>query len=102
MRPGTCNPILGAAMGDQELERLLLERLTSHPVLCAKGYTADLDAIGSVVVQRGEHVRGIWRSVLGVLEWTPAGYNRPLFQVADVETAVRHTLVALGLEEPRS
>jgi hypothetical protein len=102
MRPGTCNPILGAAMGDQELERLLLEQLTSHPVLREKGYAADLDAIGSVVVQRGEHVRGIWRSVLGVLEWTPAGYNRPLFQVADVEAAVRHTLVALGLEEPRS
>jgi hypothetical protein len=101
-RPGNCNILSLAAMGDHELERLLLKELTRHPLLGAKGYSAQLDTIGSIVVQRGEHVRGIWRSVLGVLEWTPAGYNRPLFQVANVEAAVWHTLVALGLEEPRS
>ena len=88
-------------MSDKELQQLLFERLQSYPELAAKGYEVLLDEQGRVVIHRGGHVRGIWLSVMSVLQWTPAGYNGPLFQVADVEAAVWHTLVALGLEKPR-
>ena len=76
---------------------MLLDLLSVNAALMAKGYGVRLDQYGSVVVHRGGHVRGGWRSVLGVLEWTPAGYYVALFKVADVDAAVWHTLVALGL-----
>lgn len=85
-------------MSDQELELQLLERLRVDPILIAKDYAVELDDEGRVVIHRAGHFRGVWRAVLGVLEWTPAGYNGPLFTVADVEAAVWHTLVALGLD----
>lgn len=88
-------------MSDQELEQLLMLRLRSHPVLAAKGYSVEFDALNQLIIHRGGHFRGVWRSVLGVLEWTPAGYNGALFKVADVEAAVWHTLVALGLDAPK-
>lgn len=88
-------------MSDQELEMQLLERLRGSPKLIAKGYAVEVDGEGRVVIHRGGHFRGVWRSVLGVLEWTPAGYNGPLFKVADLDAAVWHTLVALGLESPK-
>jgi hypothetical protein len=88
-------------MSDKELQQLLFEQLKSHPALALKEFEVLLDEQGRVVIHRGGHVRGIWLAVMAVLQWTPAGYNGPLFQVADVEAAVWHTLVALGLEKPR-
>jgi hypothetical protein len=88
-------------MNDMALEQRLLARLNEHEALKVKGYAADLDEHGNVMIHRDGDASGIWRSVLGVLHWTPTGYNGPLFQVADVDAAVWHTLIALGLKEPR-
>jgi hypothetical protein len=84
-------------MSDQEIEKALWQRLQKNRALSWHGYAVLFDDHGHVVIDRSGHVKGVWQAIGGVLAWIPAGYNEPLYKVADVDAAEQHTLVALGL-----
>jgi hypothetical protein len=84
-------------MSDQEIENLLWQLLRQNEILRRNGYAVMFDEHGHVVIDRAGHVKGVWRAMDGVLAWSPAGYNEPLYKVADAKAAEHHTLVALGL-----
>ena len=86
-------------MSDHEIEKLLFERLSANLELASRGYSVELNERGDLVIDRAGHVKGVWRSQFGVLEWTPAGYNGPIYRVANIDAAERHTLIALGFAD---
>jgi hypothetical protein len=59
------------------------------------GLTAGFGEQGGVVIERRGHVRGIWRCLGGEFAWTPAGYNEPVHEAADIEAAVAYTQALL-------
>jgi hypothetical protein len=84
-------------MSDQDIENLLWHLLQQNEVLQRNGYAVLFNEQGHVVIDRAGHVKGVWQAIDGVLAWTPAGYNEPLYKVADAKAAEQHTLVAFGL-----
>ena len=86
-------------MSDQEIEFLLWKQLVQNVLLKRHGFSVMLSENGDVIVDRRGHVRGIWRSQSGRLEWTPAGYNEALVFADDVVEAERMLVEVLGLGE---
>ncbi len=70
----------------------LMEALQAQEVLTLRGFTAACGSTGSVVVDRWNHVRGVWDFRNGVYYWTDAGYSQPSFRAESLEGAVAQTL----------
>ncbi len=86
-------------MSDQEIEILLWQVLVQNRLLKAQGFSVVLSENGDVIVDRRGHVRGIWRSNAGQLEWTPAGYNEAQATASDAAEAELVLIAALGLDQ---
>ncbi len=77
--------------------RRLHDALTGQTVLAGRGYSFDIEeSTHALVARRGDHVRGVWRCADGEFTWTPPGYAHPTHRVADVDSALRYTVVVLA------
>ncbi len=86
-------------MSDQEIEILLWQQLERNVLLKRHGFSVVVSETGDVIVDKRGHVRGVWRSKAGQLEWTPAGYNEAQLFAADVGEAEQMVIEALGLDD---
>lgn len=83
-------------MGANTENTKLMEELEADETLKTRGYTAACGPTGGVVLDRWNHVRGLWHYVQGHYFWTPAGYNAPTFCCTTHEEALRHTLETIS------
>lgn len=67
----------------------LKDRIEAEESLKARGFTASCGPTGGVVVDRWNHVRGVWHFHAGNFYWTPAGYNEPSYRTESLEAALR-------------
>jgi hypothetical protein len=79
-------------MGESLQNTELMLALEAQETLKLRGFTASCGPTGSVVVDRWNHVRGVWHFHAGNYFWTDAGYSQPSFRVNSLEGAVEHTL----------
>jgi hypothetical protein len=79
-------------MGESLQNTELMVALEAQETLKLRGFTASCGPTGSVVVDRWNHVRGVWHFHGGNYFWTDAGYSQPSFRVNTLEGAVEHTL----------
>lgn len=70
----------------------LVEALQGLEALRSRGFTATCGPTGGVVVDRWNHVHGVWHFHQGNYFWTPAGYNEPTFRTSTMDKAIEHTL----------
>lgn len=84
-------------MAGLDREGELQEQLQRHEVLRLRGYTFALGPQGGLIVERWGHVRGVWRHDGERFAWTPASYAEPMHWAEDAASAVRYTIVMLGL-----
>lgn len=83
-------------MGANEHNTILKDALEAEESLKLRGFTASCGPTGAVVVDRWNHVRGVWHFHLHSYFWTPAGYNEPTYRTESLEGAVRFTLVTIS------
>lgn len=79
-------------MGANVHNAALMEALELEDSLKLRGFTATCGPTGGVVLDRWNHVRGVWNYHEGHFFWTDAGYSQPSFRIAGLEGAVKHTL----------
>jgi hypothetical protein len=79
-------------MGANVQNSQLMEALEKQHALKERGFTAACGPTGSVVLDRWNHVRGVWHYHDGNYFWTDAGYTQPSFRVESLDGAVKHTL----------
>lgn len=79
-------------MGANAQNTELMEALEGQETLKQRGFMAACGPTGAVVVDRWNHVRGVWHFHAGHYFWTDAGYTQPSFRVETLESAVTHTL----------
>ncbi len=79
-------------MGANAQNTDLTEALEAQETLKQRGFTAACGPDGSVVVDRWNHVRGVWHYHAGHFFWTDAGSSQPSFRIATQSAAVAHTL----------
>lgn len=78
-------------MGANDQSKELTQRLAADEPLRLRGFTFSCGPTGGVVVDRWNHVRGVWHYHEGNFYWMPAGYNEPSYRTADIEQALTHT-----------
>lgn len=83
-------------MGANVENTRLMEALEVEESLKLRGFTAACGPTGSVVLDRWNHVRGVWHFAGQNYFWTPAGYNEPTFRCGSLDGAVQHTLEVLA------
>lgn len=79
-------------MGANEQNTALQEGLESQESLKLRGFTASCGPTGAVVVDRWNHVRGVWQFHHHSFFWTPAGYAEPTYRTELLEDAIAYTL----------
>lgn len=79
-------------MGESVQNTELRDALESIETLRLRGFTASCGPTGSVVVDRWNHVRGVWHYHAGNYFWTDAGYSVPSFRANSMIAAVEYTL----------
>lgn len=79
-------------MGANVQNTELMEALEQQETLKQRGFTAACGPTGAVVVDRWNHVRGVWHYHGGHYFWTDAGYTQPSFRTDTLEGAVAQTL----------
>lgn len=79
-------------MGANDQNTRLMIALETQESLKLKGFTASCGPTGAVVIDRWNHVRGVWHYHIKSYYWTPAGYNEPTVRVDTHEEAVAYTL----------
>ena len=83
-------------MCNKQSMQILLRSLSGQPVLAERGFHFNLESAEELTVQRGTHLRGVWRCADGVFTWTPGGYSVPTHTVRNADDALRYTLVAVS------
>ncbi len=83
---------MGASVQNSEL----MDALEAQEALKTRGFTAACGPTGSVVVDRWNHVRGVWHYHNGNYFWTDAGYSQPSFRVETLDGAIQHTLEVIS------
>ncbi|MCB1521918.1 MAG: hypothetical protein KDJ37_15275 [Hyphomicrobiaceae bacterium] len=83
-------------MTPADYDAALVQRLTQHEVLRARGYTFYVGPRGGVVVDRWGHVRGIWHHDGTRFAWMPASHSQPTSWADSVDAAERFTVVMLA------
>ena len=79
-------------MGANAENQSLMEALEALEALKLRGITAACGPNGSVVVDRWQHVRGVWHYHAGNYFWIAAGSSEPSFRADSEEKAVAYTL----------
>jgi hypothetical protein len=79
-------------MGENVQNTDLKDALEALEMLKLRGFTAACGPTGSVVLDRWNHVRGVWHFHGGHYFWTDAGYSQPSFRVETLQSAVEYTL----------
>lgn len=83
-------------MGESAQNTALMEALEAQETLKLRGFTSACGPTGSVVVDRWNHVRGVWHYHKGHYFWTDAGYSQPSFRTETLENAISHTLKVIA------
>lgn len=79
-------------MGANEQNIQLKEALEALASLKERGFAANCGPTGAVVIDRWDHVRGIWHFHVHSYFWTPAGYGEPTYRCRLLEEAIAYTL----------
>lgn len=79
-------------MGANAQNTELMDAIEAQETLKQRGFTAACGPTGAVVVDRWNHVRGVWHFHAGHYFWTDAGYSQPSFRVDTLEKAIDYTL----------
>ncbi len=79
-------------MGANAENTALMEALEALETLKQRGFTAACGPTGSVVLDRWNHVRGVWHHHAGNYFWTDAGSTQPNFRTDALASAIAHTL----------
>ena len=79
-------------MGANDQNTRLMLALEAEESLKLRGFTASCGPTGAVVVDRWNHVRGVWHFHAGSYYWTPAGNNEPTLRVGAHDEALAYTL----------
>ncbi|MEQ1670809.1 MAG: hypothetical protein ABL893_08135 [Hyphomicrobium sp.] len=83
-------------MGANIQNTQLMEALEADKPLKERGFTASCGPTGAVVVDRWNHVRGVWHYHAGHYFWTDAGSTQPSFRTESHEGAIDHTLKVIS------
>lgn len=83
-------------MGANDQNNALKDALEAQETLKLRGFTASCGPTGGVVVDRWNHVRGVWHFHIHSYFWTPAGYNQPTYRTERLEEAVSFTLETIS------
>lgn len=83
-------------MGANVQNTNLMQALESHKDLKPLGVTAVCGPTGGVVVDRWNHVRGVWHFHDGHYFWIPAGYSQPSFRTESLEEALDYTVTEVS------
>lgn len=83
-------------MGANEPSVELLHRLNGLETMKLRGFTMSCGPTGGVVIDRWNHVRGVWHFHLGNFYWTAAGNNEPVYRTVSIDDAVAYTLDVIG------
>ena len=84
--------IMGANLENTEL----MQAIEAHSELKVRGFTATCGPTGGVVVDRWNHVRGVWHFHDGHYFWIPAGYTQPTFRIEKPEEALEYTATVVS------
>lgn len=79
-------------MGANEQNSRLMQALEAEDALKLRGFAASCGPTGAVVVDRWNHVRGVWHFHDGAYFWTPAANNQPTLRLQSQEEALTYTL----------
>ena len=83
-------------MGANAESTALVARLNHEEAFKQRGFITECGPTGGVVVERWEHVRGVWHFSGKSYFWTPSGYNEPIYRTDSIEAAVKYTLDIVG------
>ena len=83
-------------MGANAQNAALMKALEAQEALKLRGFTASCGPNGSVVVDRWQHVRGVWHFHASNYFWIDAGSTEPSFRTDSQLKAVEHTLNVIG------
>lgn len=83
-------------MGANEQNAALKELLERQEVLRLRGFTIACGPTGDVVVDRWNHVRGVWHFRDANFHWTPVGNNEPTHRVETLEQALAYSLEVIS------
>ncbi len=79
---------MGANVENQDL----LKALDAFETLKARGFTASCGPTGGVVLDRWNHVHGVWYFHEGNYFWTGAGSTQPSFRTERLSAAIEYTM----------
>jgi len=79
-------------MGGNAQNTELRETLEAQEILNLRGFKVSCGQTGSVVLERWNHVRGVWHYHAGTYFWTDAGYSQPGFGADSLERAIEYTI----------
>jgi hypothetical protein len=79
-------------MGANAQNAALMEALEAQEALKVRGFTSACGPTGSVVLDRWNHVRGVWHYHAGHFFWTDAGSTQPRYRTETLQSALEHTL----------
>lgn len=83
-------------MGANEHNTQLRDALEALAPLKERGFTASCGPTGAVVVDRWDHVRGLWHFHVHSYFWTPAGYGEPTYRCSGLAEAIDYTLEVIS------
>lgn len=70
----------------------LLSALEQEVSLQDHGFQVEIGPTKGVVIERANHVWGIWHYYKKCFFWTAAGYTQPIFKTKDIDEALAYTL----------
>lgn len=79
-------------MGANEQSSELMRMLDAEEALKLRGFKASCGPTGGVIIDRWNHVRGVWHFHEGNFYWTPAGYNEPIYRTEDILRARQYSI----------
>jgi hypothetical protein len=77
----------------------LLSALEQEVLLQDHGFRVEMGPTKGVVVERANHVWGIWHYYKKCFFWTAAGYTQPIFKTKDVDAALAYMLDQLTSQD---
>ena len=83
-------------MGANTQNTELMQALQAGNDLKIRGFTAVCGPTGGVVIDRWNHVRGVWHFHDSHFFWIPAGYSEPSVRTDSLDGAVAHTVSVIA------
>lgn len=83
-------------MGANVENAQLMAALEADQSLKVRGFTAACGPTGGVVIDRWNHVRGVWHFHQSHYFWFPAGYIEPSFRCDSQVDAIAYTVTVIA------